>query len=264
MTLTSTTYHEEAVDLAGTSVQLLKGGSGLPLLVLHGFEGPEGWLAFYEALAQQATVYAPTHPGFTGTARPAWLESVQHMATFYGWFLQTLGLAQVDVAGCGLGGWIGAELAAQSPQAIRRLVLVDAAGIRPSHTETLDVFTTSWRQVIERSFFDRASCDEYQRIYGENPIVDFGGTREAGRSMTMRMAYRPYMHDPALKYKLGRVNVPTLIVWGAEDQIIPPECGELYRDAIPGAQLRTIEGCGHMAHWEKPDELAKLVNEFCK
>src|SRR4051812_15953481 len=100
------------------------------MLVLHGLEGPEGWLAFHEALAQDATVYAPTHPGFSGSQRPEWLESVQHMATFYGWFLQQAGLTQVDVVGCGgLGGWIAAEMAVQSPQQMRRLVLVDAAGI---------------------------------------------------------------------------------------------------------------------------------------
>src|SRR4029079_2213298 len=78
------TYHEEQVELAGTSVQLLKGGSGLPILVLPGLEGPEGWLDFHEALAQHATVYAPTHPGFNGTARPSWMETVPHMAAFYG------------------------------------------------------------------------------------------------------------------------------------------------------------------------------------
>jgi pimeloyl-ACP methyl ester carboxylesterase len=80
--------------------------------------------------------------------------------------------------------------------------------------------------------------------------------------MAMRMCYRPYMFSPALQPLLGRINVPTLIVWGAEDQVIPPECGEMYRDAIPGASLKVLERCGHWPHYEQPQELADMIKEF--
>jgi pimeloyl-ACP methyl ester carboxylesterase len=61
---------------------------------------------------------------------------------------------------------------------------------------------------------------------------------------------------------LGKVRVPTLIVWGAQDQIIPVECGQLYQRAIPGATLRLLEHCGHWPQFERPLELAQLVSEF--
>jgi pimeloyl-ACP methyl ester carboxylesterase len=61
---------------------------------------------------------------------------------------------------------------------------------------------------------------------------------------------------------LGKIRVPTLVVWGAQDQIIPLECGQLYQQAIPGATLRVIERCGHWAHFEQPQALAEIVQEF--
>jgi pimeloyl-ACP methyl ester carboxylesterase len=76
------------------------------------------------------------------------------------------------------------------------------------------------------------------------------------------MCFRPFMYDRALPGMLGKVRVPTLIVWGAEDQIIPVECGQLYQRAIPGATLQRIAQCGHWPQFERPQELAQLVREF--
>jgi pimeloyl-ACP methyl ester carboxylesterase len=261
MTAATNRASELTVQVGETELHLLKGGSGPPLLVLHGIEGPEGWLAFHEALAESATVYAPDHPGYGQTRRPDWLESISHQALFYLWFLQEQGLDKIDLLGCGIGGWIAAEMATMSPQSLRHLVLVDPAGIRPREGELLDVFVIPWRQVIERAVADPSSA-EYQRVYGANPIIDFGGHREPGRQMSMRMCYRPYMYSTALEPLLARVRVPSLIVWGADDQLIPPECADIWRSAIPGARSRIMEDCGHLPHFDKPQELARVAREF--
>jgi pimeloyl-ACP methyl ester carboxylesterase len=261
MTTTATAI-EATVTVGETQLQLLKGGDGPPAVVLHGIEGPEGWLAFHEALSRRATVYAPSQPGYTGTSRPEWMETNGHVAAFYEWFLQNEGLGQVDLIGIGVGGWIAAEMAVMNPHNLRHLVLVDAAGIKPAESEALDVFIHSWREVIERCFSDPERCAEYDRIYSARPVADFGGHRESGRAMALRTCYRPYMYNPALPALLGRVDAPTLVVWGEDDQVIPVECGRLYQQAIPGAELRTIAGAGHWPHYEKPDELASLVLDF--
>ena len=129
MTTSTVQYTEERVKVAGTELYMLRGGSGSPVLVLHGVEGFEGWLPFHEALAAQATVYAPAHPGYGQTPCPEWVETIPHQAVFYHWFLQEQALAPVDVVGIGIGGWIAAQMAVMCPQYIRHLVLVDAAGI---------------------------------------------------------------------------------------------------------------------------------------
>jgi pimeloyl-ACP methyl ester carboxylesterase len=254
-------FTEERITIAGTELYLLKGGSGPPVLVLHGVEGFEGWLPFHDALAEQATVYAPAHPGYGQTPCPAWVETIPHQAMFYHWFLQEQTLAPVDVVGIGIGGWIAAQMAVMCPHHLRHLVLVDAAGVRPQQGEVFDIFITPWRQVIERCFYDATHSPEYQRLFG-GEFQEFGGPREAGRTMSIRMCFRPYMYDRSLPGMLGKVRIPTLIVWGAQDQIIPVECGQLYQRAIPGATLQLIEQCGHWPQFERPQELARLVAAF--
>jgi pimeloyl-ACP methyl ester carboxylesterase len=262
MATTTGCFTEATVEVAQTSLYVLKGGSGRPLLVLHGVEGHEGWLALHAALAVHATVYAPAHPGYGQTPRPEWMETIAHQAVFYHWFLQEAGLQDVDLVGVGVGGWIAAQMAVMCDTPLRHLVLVDAAGVRPRQGEILDIFIIPWREMVERSLYDAEHCAEAQRIYTAAPLAEFGGVREAGRSMSLRTCYRPYMSDPALLPMLGKIRVPTLVVWGAQDQIMPIECGHLYQQAIPGATLRVIDHCGHWAHFEQPQVLAEIIREF--
>jgi pimeloyl-ACP methyl ester carboxylesterase len=261
MTTSTEPFTEERIIVAESELYMLKGGTGAPLLVLHGVEGFEGWLPFHDALAERATVYVPSHPGYGKTACPSWLETIAHQAVFYHWMLQQAALGPVDVLGVGLGGWIAAQMAVMCPHNLRRLVLVDAAGIHPQQGEIFDIFITPWQQVIERCFHDAANAPEYQRLFG-GEFQEFGGPREAGRTMSMRMCFRPFMYDPALPGMLGKVQTPTLIVWGAQDQIIPLECAHLYQQAIPGARLQILQQCSHWPHYERPQELAQVVTAF--
>jgi pimeloyl-ACP methyl ester carboxylesterase len=180
---------------------------------------------------------------------------------FYHWFLQQAALGPVDVVGLGIGGWIAAYMAIMCPHALRRLVLVDAAGIHPRHAEIFDIFIVPWKQVIERCFYDPEHSAEFQRLFG-GEFQEYGGLREASRTMSIRMCFRPYMYDAALPDMLAKVRLPTLVLWGAHDHIMPLECGQRYQQAIPGATLRVLEGCSHWPHYERPQELAQVIGEF--
>jgi pimeloyl-ACP methyl ester carboxylesterase len=261
--MTTSTEHvtEARLAVADTALHVLQGGTGAPVLVLHGIEGFEGWLPFHDALARQATVYAPSHPGYGQTACPPWLESIMHQAVFYQWFLEQHALAPVDIVGIDIGGWIAAYMAVLCPHTVRRLVLVDAAGMRPQQAEILDVFIIPWQQAFARGFYDAANCPEYQRLFG-GEFQEYGGAREPGRVMSMRMCFRPYMYDAALPGMLAKIHTPTLIVWGAQDQIMPLECAHLYQQAIAGASLEVLERCGHWPQFERPQELAQVIGEF--
>jgi pimeloyl-ACP methyl ester carboxylesterase len=259
---TSADYATEEIAVGGTQLYLLKGGTGAPCLVLHGIEGHEGWLTFHSALAEHAEVHAPAHPGYGQSPAPDWVTSVPHQAIFYQWYLQQAGLERVDLVGVGLGGWIAAEMAVMDSSRLRHLVLVDAAGVRPEQGEMFDIFVTPWRQVIERGFLHGADAPEYQRIYGAAPIQDFGGIREAGRTMSTRMCFKPYMHDPSLPGMLGKISTPTLVAWGEDDAIVPLECAHQYQSGIPGATLRTLDHCGHFAHLDQPQRLAEVLHTF--
>ncbi|MBV8084387.1 MAG: alpha/beta hydrolase [Chloroflexi bacterium] len=256
-------HQEERAQVGPASLKLLTGGTGRPVLVLHGIEGDEGWLLFHDALAERFRVLAPSHPGFGYTEAPEWITAPRHIAVFYLWYLQETGHGPLDVIGNGaLGGWIAACMAVLDPSAVRRLVLVGSGGVKPQLGEIFDVFVATWPDVVRRSFHRTEAAEEYQRLYASANLNEFGGVREAAKVMSMKLCFRPYMYDPSLPGMLPKITAPTLLLHGREDVIVPPECSELYREAIPGAMLRTLDGCGHWAHLEKPRELAGLVREF--
>ncbi len=146
-------YSTEHVAVGQTELMLLNGGVGQPVLVLHGIEGHEGWLAFHSELAGSATVLAPSHPGYGHTAAPDWITSIPHQAVFYNWYLQSAGFGprSVDLVGIGIGGWIAAQMAIMCGAQLRHLVLVGADGIRPTPNEPLDVFLNPWCERIRRT-----------------------------------------------------------------------------------------------------------------
>src|SRR5207244_11354126 len=122
--------------------------------------------------------------------------------------------AAVGLVGTVVGRLIEGQRAIMSGAPVAHLVLIDPAGLRQHESEQLDIFITPWQDVIERGFHDAQHAPEYQRIYVAAPVTQFGGVREAGRTMTMRMCFKPYMFDPALQAMLGKVQAPTVLVWG--------------------------------------------------
>ena len=120
----SQAYRESYVNVAGAKVQVLQGGSGAPLLALHGAGGSQGWMRYHQVLAEHFTVYVPSHPGYGPSERPEWLDTMTDMAHFYHDFIDTLGLERPAVLGTSMGGWLAAEIAAMCPHHLSRMVLV--------------------------------------------------------------------------------------------------------------------------------------------
>ena len=255
-------FSEEFVDVGGSRVHMLKGGSGEPLLLLHGARGNAGWLRYVQALADRFTVYAPSHPGFGLSDRPEWLETIPDLASFYTWFLEQQGLEGVRAIGLSIGGWLAAEMAVMCRHAFSKLMLVDAAGVKPRQGEIADIFIISPAQVTELVFHDPKQAPEYDQLYGQEPTPEQVEMAERNREMSVRLCWKPYMHDPRLPGLLARVNIPTRIVWGRQDRLAPLECGQLYHDAIPGSELVVIDNCGHVPQVEKPDEFVGLALDF--
>ena len=258
-----TEFREEFVEVGGAKVQLLKGGAGDPLLILHGAGGGDpGDLRYLQALAERFTVYLPSHPGFDASERPDWLETIHDMACFYNWFLETQGLHGCRAIGFSMGGWLAAEMVAAAGPVFSKLLLVGSVGLKPQEGEIADVFIISPPQVIDLLFHDSAQAPEFDRVFGQTPPPERLAALERNREMAARVCWKPYMHNLSLAPLLARVNIPTRIVWGREDRLAPVECGHLFQQAIPGADLVVIDNCGHLPQMEKPEEFLQAAMPF--
>ena len=255
-------FTEKLVQVGDNQVYMLTGGSGEPLVVFHGAGGNSGWLRYVQALADHYTVYLPTHPGYWKSTRPEWMETIHDLASFYTWFLEEQGLEGARAIGFSMGGWLASEIAVSCRHAFSKLMLVDAVGIKPEKGEIADIFIISPAQVTELLFHDPKQAPEYDQLYGQPPTPEQTDIAEGNREMAVRLCWKPYMYDPRLPGLLGRVNIPTRIVWGREDRLAPLECGELYHQAIPASDLVVIDNCGHAPQVERPDEFVKAALEF--
>ncbi len=245
-------WREATIKAGEVNLQVFHGGQGDPLLVLHGAGGNPGWMPYHDALAEHFHVYAPSHPGFGGSDRPDWLERLHDLAYIYRWFLRDAKLAPVTVLGFSMGGWLAAEMAAMYPDLIRRLVLVGAAGMKPTEGEITDIFLITPEEVGELRFYDRAQVPQYDELFGQLPTPAQQQTAVWDREMAALLTWKPYMYNPKMPLLMAQNQLPTLIIWGKQDAIVPLNCGERYQQTIPGAQLTVIDHCGHSPQIEKP------------
>lgn len=263
MTTRSQTWTEEMVEVAGTRFQLVKGGSGQPLLLLHDEMGHPGWLGFHEALAQHHTLQIPSHPGFGKSERLDWIMNMRDMAGWYLRALDELGLGRVNVVGLSLGGWLAAEMATMCPHQFNKMVLVGAPGILPPTGEIFDMFLVMAKDYITAGFADPDNTPEFKRVCPDEPTPEQIETWEVAREQACRLTWRPYMYDPSLPYLLRRLNgLPTLILWGEKDAIVPISTAEVYRESIEGSRLVVMENCGHRPEVESSEEFVRLVNGY--
>jgi len=258
----TTEPHEQFIEIAGAKIHLLKGGQGKPLVIFHSVEGNLGWRLYHRQLAQHFTVYAPTLPGFGLSQRPPWLETFTDLSRFSLWFLQELGVEKVSLLGHFLGGWLAAEMAVMCSHIVDRLILVDAAGIQPEQGEIADIFLHGQEGFRKLAFFDPQQVAEYQELFGRKPTPEEREILAQNQETAIRYCWKPYMYERSLPWLLPRLRMPTLLLWGREDRIVPLECGELYQRRIPGSRLEIIDRCGHSPPLEKPEEFTRLVSDF--
>lgn len=259
----SVAFHEEFINVGGSKIQVAKGGSGAPLLILHGAEGTKGWMRTAQALAERFTVYLPSHPGYYQSERPAWLGSMIDLARFYLWFINAQGLQGVRLLGHSMGGWLAAEMAVSCHHAISKLMLVDAVGMKPANAGSEDLLNIPPAQVRERAFYDPQQIPDFDQLYGQ-PLTPEEQQVAMRNQQTMLSLLKQSgdLYPPALRGLLPGIAIPTRIVWGRQDRIAPLECGEIYQQLIPGAELSIIDKCSHRPYVEKPDEFIKVALEF--
>jgi pimeloyl-ACP methyl ester carboxylesterase len=250
----------DRLTVRDVDLEVIRLGAGDPIVFLHGFSAPTPNARFLELLSRKALVIAPSHPGFGASARPDDFETVYDLVHLYGEFLDGLG-GRVTLIGASFGGWLAAELAAACPHRLDRLVLVDALGLKLGDRERpdiLDVFNTHPDTVRRLSWHDpQRSAPDFDRF------PDEALTRHARDWEALCLyGWEPYMYNPRLRRWLGRIGVPTLVLWGESDGVVKPAYGRTYASLIPGARFALIEGAGHHPEVERPEALAQQVLAF--
>lgn len=252
----SATHEEITVPLSTGDINVLRGGSGPPLVVLHHDIGTPGWLPFYSLLAERATVLVPEAPGFGRSARLEWARHPRDLAAVLQQLLDRLDLDAITLVGLGFGGWLAAEMAVVNQRRLSRLVLVGAAGVRPPDTEITDQFVIAAGDYVRRGFHDQSA---FEALFAETPSPEQELAWDIHRETIARITWKPYMVSYQLPALLTGVVTPTLLVWGRHDQIVPLSAGQRYAGLMPNARLEIVEDAGHFVEMERPEELAALI-----
>lgn len=262
------------IEVNGRKVWTLEGGSGFPLLYLHGFADVHGvkenCLPFHERLCRRAGLIAPAHPGCAQTDENGDVESIEDVVFHYLEVVDALGLKRFDLIGACVGGWIAAEIAVRHPEKIRKLVLIGATGLFVAGAPIEDVFMMAQPERgvsyagLRSLFFSRPDHPKALEFFpdGRGEIED-----ELRRYQMLRFASRvgfrpPYFYNRSLRNRLRRIVAPTLVLWGDEDHMVPLAHAESYATSIPGAGLKIVKQAGHSVHVEMPDSAAQTVLDF--
>jgi pimeloyl-ACP methyl ester carboxylesterase len=236
-----------------------RAGEGPPLLYLHGAAGPMSGAAFLGDLAKRFTVYAPAHPGFGPGQGVEHLDDVLDFTLYYLDLFDELGLSKTHVIGHSLGGMLAAEIAALAPQLLDRLVLVCPAGLWLDQVPIPDFFTFSPEQLVKSALHDpRGPVGEMMLAQFQDPDLAL----DSYRCLASAGKFLWPIPDKGLKKRLHRLKMPTLVLWGASDGLIPTAYAEAFRSAIPSARVTILNGAGHLPMLEQREEFVDSVLHF--
>ena len=261
--LLPTSLYERQVTVDGVNIVLAQRGHGRPLLLLHSVDGIDAQSPFFDALSEHFTVYAPWLPGFGHSEWPSEFRKVSDLVLFTRQVIEHLQLDDLVLAGWGFGGWLAAELAVQSTQQLRALVLIDAFGIKVGGRDERDIadfYVHGHDELTKLAFHDPANAIHDYSGLPDDRLLGIARSREA----FAYFGWNPYLHNPGLHRWLPRIDVPTQVLWGASDQIVRPAYGEAYAQRIPAAQFRLIERAGHYPHLEQPAAVAAHIVAFAE
>ena len=264
---TESNYTERTVALRGGkfNVQLVEGGNGDNLLYLHGAGGFTGWDACLDRLAAEFHVIAPAHPGIARSDGLEHLDDLWDLVIFYEELLDELGLERTYLVGHSYGGLLAAELAAHCPERVARLALVGSLGLWLEDTPVADFFILTRPERTELLWYDGNT--ETAQAYMASP-TDPAERMEADLDRTQTLAavgkFVWPIPDKGLPKRAHRITMPTLLLWGDSDGIVPPAYGPAFQQLLPNATLQIIERCGHIPQVERPDAFFDAIVGFLR
>jgi pimeloyl-ACP methyl ester carboxylesterase len=269
--------HRRQVDVVGARVNYVEIGEGPPVLFVHGLSGAwQNWLENIQAFAEHHRVVAVDLPGFGSSPMPSWELTIPNYGRFLRDFCERVGIERCSVIGNSMGGFIATEVAISEPERVDELVLVSAAGITWARARrepaamlgrvgmaaaplALRIQTSGMRRPRLRKiafhgvFFDPLGLRREMLWENFVPAMNSPGYLDA---MTNLMGYD-------IRHRLEEIGVPTLIVWGRNDRVVPVPAALAYEKRIgDNAELAIFDRCGHVPQIERPVRFNRVVGDF--
>ena len=239
------------------------GGGGTPLVLVHGLGARgEDWGAMIPALAAQGFhVYVPDLLGYGRSPKPDVDYSISLEEQTVVQFMQAMHVPRADVGGWSMGGWIAMKLALDHPEMVDRLAIYDSAGV---------YFPATW----EPALFTPSDVVGVKKLIAmltpkPRPLPNFAAEAalrklEGNAWVVQRSMSAMTNGRDLLDFRLHGITQPMLIVWGAQDELIPLSAGEVIHKSVPQSVLNIVEGCGHLAPAECPVPVVEGTVEFLR
>jgi pimeloyl-ACP methyl ester carboxylesterase len=274
---------EYQLELHGHSLRVECQGHGPALLLLHGVtHSARTWDAVVGALAEHFTVIAPDLPGHGASARTPGEHSLGEYASALRDMLLFLEFQRVTVVGHSLGGGVAMQFVYQFPELTERMVLVSSGGLGRELNPLLRLPTlpgSDWLMSLFCAPWLAGSLDVAVRALGSTGLRARTDLREVWRGYLSLVA--PDARSVFLQTLRGLVDLrgqrvsalnrlylaqglPTLIVWGERDQVIPVEHARIAHEAVPGSQLEVFPGAGHFPHIDAPERFVQVLLDFVR
>ncbi len=266
--------YSKFAEIDGVKIHYQEKGEGTPLVLVHGYTSlAYTWKDVFEPLSKYFRVIAVDLKGFGFSDKPDGDYTKRAQSILVKGLLDHLKIEKTWLAGNSMGGDVAINVALQYPEVVIGLILIDSAGVKfesksPSASSSFNIpfFGRAFaalalssdklvRGGLERSYYDDSKItDEDVRIY-HLPLTSVNGQRAAALAVQQWDLY-PVEKD------LGKINYPTLIIWGAEDEVIPLETGRKMNSLIKDSEMIVYENTGHLPQEETPDMVAKDIKSF--
>jgi pimeloyl-ACP methyl ester carboxylesterase len=260
---------ERWANLDGLKLRYLESGLGKKrhILFIHGLgSAADRWMKIPDDLSEDFHSVAIDLPGFGESDKPEMNYTIDQFRNIIMSFLDEIAIKeQTNVIGHSLGGYIASEIAIQNQNNVEQLVLIDSSGLLPKPTPILEQYLAAAMNPTKsnvRAAFEKMVADP-KRIPA--PLVD-GFIRRISMPNAKHAFQSTLANSATTQIGLDRLkkikSIPTLILWGIHDKVIPLEHSRFFKDSIADSRLEIIEDAGHAPFAEKPEQVSKLLREF--
>jgi pimeloyl-ACP methyl ester carboxylesterase len=271
--------HLHTIEIDGARINYAEIGTGPAIVFVHGLGGCwQNWLENMPRMAELGyRAIALDLPGFGSSPMPPWPISIPGYGKLLGDFREALGLGACTLVGNSMGGFIAAEVAVGEPEWVDRLVLVSSAGISHATMRRGPVLAGARISILVNPLLRLVDMASMKRR-GLRRLA-LGGVMRHPERMPRELLVEfiaPALGAPGfipavaaltgydLVDRLERIRVPTLVVWGRDDLVVPAADAAGFLERIRGAELVVFDNCGHVPMAEHPIRFNRLLAHFCE